>query len=48
MIIAAQESFAVVGTVTLHFACWISRLLDRRAHQNTVNRPRTELATVSP
>ena len=47
MVIAAEESFAVVGPVTLHFTCWIIRTLDRQAHQDILGRPRTALATVS-
>lgn len=48
MVIAAEDSFAVVGPVTLHFACWTARVLDRQAHQDTLGRQRTALATVSP
>jgi hypothetical protein len=47
MIIAVEESFAVVGPVTLHLECWITRALDRQAHQDILGRPRPALA-VSP
>jgi hypothetical protein len=47
MVIAAEESFAVVGLIMLHFACWITRVRDRQAHQDALGRPRTALATVS-
>ncbi len=48
LVIAAEESFAVVGPVTLHFACWIIRTLDRQAHQDILGRPQPALATVNP
>lgn len=48
LVIGAEESFAVVGPVTLHFECWIIRALDRQAHQDILGRPRPALATVSP
>jgi hypothetical protein len=48
MVIAAEQSFAVVGPVMLHLACWITRVRNRQAHQDSLGRPRTALATVSP
>ena len=34
----AEDSFVMVGLVTLHFACWITRVLDRQARHDPPGR----------
>jgi hypothetical protein len=49
--IAAEESIAIVGPITLHFGCWITRLHEWQARDNTRGRLaascETQLATAS-
>jgi hypothetical protein len=36
--LAAEDSFVMVGPATLHFACWIARVLERQARYDPPGR----------
>ncbi len=36
--LAAEDSFVMVGPVTLHLACWIARVLERQARRDPPGR----------